>query len=132
MYWKNIFPISTIILPLVFAAGCSLEGEPYLVVDVRQVYENRHVSIPYQFSSENENQPCRIVVTRENGAAGEVVSMEDRRLDNDGELYFELENGFYTLRFTVLSERGGQLYELSFLSDEFDFSVQDSSSGGAP
>jgi len=124
MFVRKIYFLG-VIFSLISIAGCGQMEEPYLILNIDSKYNNSHIKIPYVFQSEDYSQICRVIVIKENGAEGETVYNEDRWMNSEGELNFDLENGFYMLQFTVLSQRGGQFYELAFLSEEYSFSVQD-------
>ena len=113
------------VISVLFIGSCAAQAVPYLSVDVQPSYNSRHLNVNYTFESEKESHKCRIIIIKEDGTDGEIVYNEDRWLFHEGDLHFELDNGFYTLQFTVLSERGGRFYELAFLSEEYSFSIQD-------
>jgi len=110
---------------LFFLSGCDLET-PYLFVNVQERYSNADVTVPYEFRSESPEHKCLIKVSKKDVPEDEIVYDEEEWLDEEGELYFNLDNGFYTLRFAVMSYRGGEYMVLSFLDEEYEFSVSSS------
>jgi hypothetical protein len=107
---------------LLFLSSCDLET-PYLFVNVQERYTNDDITVPYEFRSESTQQKCLITVSKKDVFEDEVVYDEEEWLDEEGELYFNLNNGFYTLRFAVMSYRGGEYTVLPFLDEEYKFSV---------
>lgn len=107
----------------ILVLGCAQLETPYLYVYVKDEYTQRQVEIPYQYRSEDEQQKCRIIVKSQGDSESETVYEEETWMKREGTLDFELDNGFYTLQFTVLTKRGGRFYELSFLDKEYEFSV---------
>lgn len=120
----RVFVILTILMSLLLA-GCDLET-PYLFVNVQERYTNDDITVPYEFRSESPQHKCLIEVSKKDVPEDEIVYAEEEWLDEKGELYFNLDNGFYTLRFAVMSYRGGEYTVLSFLDEEYEFSVSSS------
>ena len=111
-------------LALLAAAGCTADL-PYLSLSVSSVYTSSSISIPYEFRSEQSEQPCIISLHRveTNGNLIDYGTQEDKYHES-GTLYFnDLETGNYQLRFVVLSARGSNSIELPYLDQTHYFTV---------
>ena len=113
-----------LIISILFILSCEAGTLPYLLVEMDDFYyEGGDISVYYEFVSESEVQPCRIRVWDKSSTGAPVWDNDDRERDSSGTLSFLLGEGAYTLEFTLLSERDGELTELSFLSKSLDFTV---------
>jgi hypothetical protein len=128
---KNRRPLIPLFLGLLgcaalafIAAGCTT-SIPFLYVDIQtDYYLPDEVSIDYLFQSESELQACRITISRRSLPEDVVIIEEEAVLPSQGSLgWWELAPGAYTLRFSVLSQRGTSTNVLPFLDKSYDFVV---------
>jgi hypothetical protein len=113
-----------ICLSLIAAAGCTADL-PYLSLTVSSLYTSSSISIPYEFRSEQSEQPCRISLQRVE-TTGNLTDYDNREdwYQESGTLHFDgLDPGNYQLRFVVLSARGSNWVELPYLDQTHYFTV---------
>lgn len=121
----SLFGLIIIPAALLFtAAGCS-PSVPFLYVDVQtDYYLPDEVSINYLFQSESDFQLCRITISRHALPEDEVIVEENDVFPSQGRIgWWELTPGSYTLRFSVLSQRGTSTNVLPYLDKSYDFIV---------
>ncbi|RKX77381.1 MAG: hypothetical protein DRP87_09400 [Spirochaetes bacterium] len=113
------------ILLIFLLQSCGLDyPAPYLYLDVDSVYTSPQVEIRYYFKSERNPQLCRVTLYKMNGSVFEQIYNSEERLPERGILKFNLENGIYRLRFSLLSERGFNHKVLPFLDRTYEFEVK--------
>ena len=121
IFMKKMVFSSTIILILV---SCLTETVPYLDLSMEELYtEGESIVIDYDFSSEQDTQPCRIQIWDLNDLEIPVWDNGDEAVYKTGTITRILGEGDYRLDFTVLSARQDCLEELSFLSESIVFRV---------
>ena len=112
---------------LILLSSCA-DRFPYLYVEIENAppyYAGNELAIRYDFVSESDEQPCRIKLW-ETDPDPDILQYDnqDRDMNSTGTINLPpLNSGNYRFEFQLLSERDGELHELTFLREELYFTV---------